>query len=70
VEGREGVPGGCPRCLLLADIYEAALKLNALIREFDPRFDDAGSRRKEPEPAEDLQMDLLAAFDEKSAQVQ
>ena len=68
VDGREGIKGNCPRCTLLADIAETARKLNALIREFDPRFDDL---RKPPAPAgEDGQMSLLEEFDEKNAPVQ
>jgi len=40
VDGRGGIRGGCARCNLLADIWEASLKLNALIRKFDPNHDD------------------------------
>jgi hypothetical protein len=40
VDGRGGIRGGCPRCGLLADIWEASLKLNGLIRKFDPNHDD------------------------------
>jgi hypothetical protein len=40
VDGRGGVKGNCQRCSLLADIWEASLKLNALIRKFDPSYDD------------------------------
>ncbi len=40
VDGRGGVRGGCARCTLLCDIWEASLKLNQLIRRFDPHFDD------------------------------
>jgi hypothetical protein len=32
--------GDCPRCGLLFEIWEAALKLNSLIRKFDPNHDD------------------------------
>ncbi len=40
VDGRGGVRGACGRCTLLCDIWEASLKLNALIRRFDPGHDD------------------------------
>jgi hypothetical protein len=39
-DGRGGIRGGCQRCGLLADIYETALRLNALIRRYDPSHDD------------------------------
>lgn len=70
VEGREGIKSDCPRCRLLAEILETAIKLNGLIREFDPRFDDAGKRRTVRPPADDLQLSLLDALDEKTAPVQ
>jgi hypothetical protein len=37
---------------LLADIYEAATKLNGLIRKFDPNHDDAFPVRKRDTAAE------------------
>lgn len=40
VDGRGGIRGACPRCELLADIWETSLKLNGLIRKFDPAHDD------------------------------
>jgi hypothetical protein len=40
VDGRGGIRGNCERCNLLADIYEASLKLNGLIRRFNPGHDD------------------------------
>ena len=40
VDGRGGIRGNCPRCNLLADIWETSLKLNQLIRKFDPSHDD------------------------------
>jgi hypothetical protein len=52
VDGAGGIKGGCPRCGLLLEIWESALKLNRLIRRFDPAHDD--SRRGEaPVPAPD-----------------
>jgi hypothetical protein len=43
------------------DIYEAAMKLNALVRKFDPNLDDARTVKKtRPEPAADpRQMSLI-----------
>jgi hypothetical protein len=40
VDGRGGIRGGCPRCGLLFEIWESSLKLNQLIRKFDPTHDD------------------------------
>lgn len=40
VDGRGGVKGGCVRCSLLTDIWETSLRLNQLIRKFDPNHDD------------------------------
>jgi hypothetical protein len=42
--------GGCPRCQLLFEIWESSLKLNRLIRRFNPRHDDL---KKLPAPAHD-----------------
>jgi len=47
VDGRGGVKGNCSRCGLLVDIWETSLKLNQLIRKFDPNFDDL---QKPPAP--------------------
>ena len=68
VDGRGGIKGNCSRCNLLADIYEAALRLNRLIRDYDPQYDDV---QRPPAPAgEDRQLDLLASLDENEATVQ
>jgi hypothetical protein len=48
VDGQGGIKGGCPRCGLLFDIWQASLKLNQLIRRFDPAHDDV----RKPPPAE------------------
>ena len=40
VDGRGGIRGNCPRCNLLCEIWETSLKLNQLIRKFDPAYDD------------------------------
>jgi hypothetical protein len=60
VDGRGGVRGGCNRCSLLADIWEASLNLNQLIRRFDPNHDDL-KRPAPPVPQHDpRQMSLIA----------
>jgi len=40
VDGEGGIRGGCLRCHLLFEIWTTSLKLNSLIRKFDPDFDD------------------------------
>ncbi|HEY2017227.1 MAG TPA: hypothetical protein VGH38_27165 [Bryobacteraceae bacterium] len=40
VDGEGAIRGGCPRCNLLFEIWQASLKLNQLIRKFDPNYDD------------------------------
>lgn len=46
VDGRGGIRGGCARCDLLFEIWESSLKLNQLIRKFNPAHDDL----KRPQP--------------------
>jgi hypothetical protein len=60
VDGRAGIPAACARCTLLCEIWESSLKLNQLIRRFDPNHDD-GRRSAEPKmPAADpRQLSLL-----------
>jgi hypothetical protein len=60
IDGRGAIVGGCPRCHLLFDIWEASLKLNQLIRKFDPRHDDLRKpvRPKQVEP-DPRQMSLI-----------
>lgn len=61
VDGRGAIKGACPRCTLLADIWETALKLNGLIRRFDPHFDDLQKAKPKAGPVQDeRQMSLLA----------
>jgi hypothetical protein len=50
VDGRGGIRGGCTRCGLLADIWETSLKLNQLIRRFDPSHDDLEKPVPAPQP--------------------
>ena len=40
VDGPGAIRRACPRCSLLFEIWEASLRLNKLIRSFDPRHDD------------------------------
>ena len=40
VDSRGAIKGGCLRCNLLFDIWETSMKLNQLIRKFDPNYDD------------------------------
>jgi hypothetical protein len=61
VDGRGGIRGGCQRCELLFEIWDASLKLNALIRKFDPNHDDVKRRPSRPAPPgpDPRQMSLL-----------
>ena len=40
VDGPGAIRGACSRCTLLYEIWEASLRLNGLIRRFDPAHDD------------------------------
>jgi hypothetical protein len=57
-DGLGGIRGACRRCTLLFEIWEAALRLNRLIREFDPNHDDL-ERPKEMEGTDPRQMSLI-----------
>ena len=61
VDGLGAIKGGCPRCTLLFEIWEASLRLNGLIRSFDPRYDDLqrseAAHTTAPDPR---QMSLIA----------
>jgi hypothetical protein len=60
VDGRGGIRGNCNRCNLLFEIWEASLKLNQLIRRFDPNHDDLEKPHKAKAPAHDpRQMSLI-----------
>ncbi len=61
VDGRGGIRGNCARCGLLADIWETSLRLNALIRRFDPGYDDLRTPAKAVRQ-DDSQMSLLDGF--------
>jgi hypothetical protein len=61
VDGRGGIRGGCARCNLLFDIWETSLKLNQLIRRFDPGLDDVQRPVERQVPAPDpRQLSLIA----------
>ena len=49
IDGRGGIKGGCNRCELLFEIWETSLKLNQLIRRFDPNLDDLEKPASVPE---------------------
>ena len=53
IDGRGAIKGGCARCSLLFDIWESSLKLNQLIRKFDPQHDDL----QRPAPPKELGAD-------------
>lgn len=61
VDGQGGVIGGCGRCQLLFEIWEASLRLNRLIRSFDPAHDDL--RRPKAMGPDPRQMSLIAESD-------
>ncbi len=56
VDGRGAIKANCPRCNLLADIWETALRLNGLIRKFDPNYDDTQARREAAAMEDDRQL--------------
>ena len=56
IDGLGGVKGGCPRCTLLFEIWEASLRINQLIRRWDPSHNDLEQPKKEP-----LQKDRVGA---------
>jgi hypothetical protein len=53
VDGPGAIKGGCPRCTLLCEIWEASLRLNKLIRTFDPGHDDLRKPPAAPPPQHD-----------------
>jgi hypothetical protein len=61
IDGRGAIRGGCPRCNLLFEIWETSLKLNQLIRKFDPAYDDVQAPKvSKPAPESDpRQMSLI-----------
>jgi hypothetical protein len=60
VDGLGAIRGACPRCTLLFEIWDASLRLNALIRRFNPNHDDL-ERPVEKAPLVDpRQMSLIS----------
>ena len=47
IDGLGGIKGGCPRCTLLFEIWEASLRVNQLIRRWDPNHDDLKRPQKD-----------------------
>ena len=60
VDGQDGIRGGCPRCRLLFEIWDASLKLNGLIRRFDPAHDDLEKPKKPLNETDPRQLSLIA----------
>jgi hypothetical protein len=60
VDGLGGIRGGCSRCSLLFEIWEASLRLNALIRNFAPNHDDLQRPVPKAPPVDPRQMSLIA----------
>jgi hypothetical protein len=59
VDGPGAIRGACPRCTLLFEIWEASLRLNKLIRKFDPRYDDLEHPVPKTPAVDPRQMSLL-----------
>ena len=60
VDGPPAASNECARCQLLWDIWEASLKINQLIRRFDPKHDDLRKPGKEQAMGADpRQMSLI-----------
>jgi hypothetical protein len=59
VDGPGAIRGACPRCTLLFEIWEASLKLNRLIRAFDPNHDDLKRRVEDAPFVDPRQMSLI-----------
>ena len=58
IDGVGGIRGGCTRCTLLLEIWETSLKLNHLIRRFDPGHDDV-DRPRPPASPDPRQLSLI-----------
>lgn len=60
VDGPGGIRGACTRCTLLLEIWESSLKLNQLIRQFDPKHDDLRKPAKPQVLVDPRQLSLIA----------
>jgi hypothetical protein len=58
-DGLGGIRGGCRRCMLLFEIWQASLQLNRLIRQFDPNHDDLQRPRPETAAIDPRQLSLI-----------
>jgi len=59
IDGLGGIRGACRRCTLLFEIWEASLRLNRLIRDFDPTHDDMERPRKDTAGGDPRQLSLI-----------
>jgi len=59
VDGQGGIRGGCARCGLLLEIWETSLRLNQLIRKFDPAHDDLERPKPPVESVDPRQLSLI-----------
>jgi hypothetical protein len=59
VDGPGAIRGACPRCSLLFEIWEASLRLNKLIRGFNPSHDDLERPREKAPAVDPRQMSLI-----------
>ena len=59
VDGPGAVKGACARCTLLHEIWEASLRLNQLIRRFDPNHDDLQKPAEKVPAVDPRQMSLI-----------
>ena len=60
VDGPGAIRGACARCQLLFEIWESSLKLNQLIRRFNPNHDDAVKPVAKGIAPDPRQMSLIA----------
>jgi hypothetical protein len=59
VDGPGAIRGACPRCSLLFEIWETSLRLNKLIRNFNPNHDDLQRPVEKAPPVDPRQMSLI-----------
>ncbi|MGO9895804.1 MAG: hypothetical protein ACLPX8_16535 [Bryobacteraceae bacterium] len=59
IDGLGGIKGGCPRCTLMLEIWEASLRINQLIRRWDPKHDDLEKPKPEQPWADPRQLSLI-----------
>jgi hypothetical protein len=59
VDGAGGSKAACARCTLLYEIWESSLRLNQLIRRFDPNHDDLQKPPEKLSAIDPRQMSLI-----------